>query len=74
MGAPPDWTADNCPLSPRQLEVLRAVATVDDTQKVARNLHLSPSTVRKHLAAARQRLNCTSTIQAVVTAVRAGWV
>jgi DNA-binding CsgD family transcriptional regulator len=52
-------------LTDRELEVLRCVATGMSNTQIARHLSISPSTVRKHLENAYQRLGVQSRTAAV---------
>ena len=52
-------------LTPRQLEVLRAVARGLTDKEIARELSLSPRTVEMHVARALAALECANRAQAV---------
>lgn len=60
------------PLSPRERDVLARVAAGLTTKVIARQLALSPNTVKFHLRAAFDKLEVTSRAEAVVTAIRRG--
>jgi len=60
------------PLSPRELEVLERVATGLPNKVIARQLSLSPNTVKFHLQAAYDKLGVTSRAEAVAVAIRRG--
>ncbi|ANY07829.1 response regulator transcription factor [Pseudonocardia sp. HH130630-07] len=67
LAAPP------CPLSPRELEVLRTAGPDTPVATVARRLHLSAGTVRNHLAAIVTKLDATSRQDAHRIAADHGW-
>lgn len=64
--------ADTLGLSPRQLDVLRLLIEGKPNKLIERELDLSASTVKTHLAAIFRRLEVSSRTQAVVAAARLG--
>ncbi len=65
----------NCPLSERELEVLRLMALEGlQTAGIARRLRLSASTVRTHCGNVYRKLNVTHAVQALVVCFNAGWI
>jgi two-component system response regulator DesR len=60
------------PLSPREREILTAAAAGLSTKAIARQLELSPNTVKFHLQAAFEKLGAATRTEAVVTAIRRG--
>jgi DNA-binding NarL/FixJ family response regulator len=60
------------PLSGREREVLAQVAAGLTTKTIARQLALSPNTVKFHLRAAFDKLEVASRAEAVVAAIRRG--
>jgi DNA-binding NarL/FixJ family response regulator len=72
--APPTETvtAASLGLSPRQSDVLRLLIDGQPNKLICRELDLSESTVKTHLAAVFRRLGVNSRTQAVVTAARMG--
>lgn len=67
-------TAPPCPLTDRELDVLRAAGPDTPVQVVARRLHLSAGTVRNHLAAATGKLGASSRAEAHRIARDGGWL
>ena len=59
-------------LSPRQGDVLRMLIEGKPNKLIARELEMSESTVKTHLAAIFRKLDATSRTQAVVAAARLG--
>jgi DNA-binding NarL/FixJ family response regulator len=59
-------------LSPRQLDVLRLLIDGKSNKLICRELELSESTVKTHLAAIFRKLEVSSRTQAVVAAARLG--
>jgi DNA-binding NarL/FixJ family response regulator len=75
-GTPPDdpASAADSPLTPRETEILQLIADGRSTTDVARELFISPKTVKNHLAAIYAKLDARDRTQAVVTGVRIGIV
>jgi DNA-binding NarL/FixJ family response regulator len=61
-------------LRPRELEVLRLMATGMANKALAADLHLSLNTVRNHVQSILYKLDAHSKLEAVATAVRAGLI
>jgi len=59
-------------LGPRELQVLRLMATGIPNKALARELHLSLNTVRNHVQHVLYKLSAHSKLEAVATAVREG--
>jgi putative nucleotidyltransferase with HDIG domain len=66
--------AEECPLSPRECDVLRQLATGKGYKQIALGLTLSPSTVRTHLHHMYGKLGVVDRAQAVLTAAEHGWL
>ena len=61
-------------LTPREFEVLRMVASGEETRQIASCMHLSPKTVLNHLSMVRQKLETDSDFKQLRLAVRHGLV
>jgi two-component system, NarL family, response regulator DesR len=66
--------ADKNPLTVREQEVLRQVATGATAQEVARGLSLSAGTVRNHLSHILAKTSARTRIEAIRIAQDAGWI
>ena len=62
------------PLTERELEVVRLVATGVGNKEIAAQLHVSPNTVRVHLRNIFTKLEAQSRTEVTMMAVRNGWV
>jgi putative nucleotidyltransferase with HDIG domain len=67
-------TANDCPLSDRELDVLRLLAEGKVYKQIAHDLELSASTVRSHLNRAYKRMGVADRAQAVLAARDNGWI
>ena len=65
---------DPCPLSTREVEVLRGLARGLVYKQIAAELNLSTSTVRSHLHNVYGKLGAVNRAQAVLTATERGWL
>ncbi|GAB3416832.1 response regulator [Flindersiella endophytica] len=63
----------DCPLTARELDVLRAAEHDTPVSVIARQVHLSPGTVRNHLAAIVTKLGVPGRSEAVRLARDNGW-
>ncbi len=61
-------------LSDRELEVLKLIAIGKDNAEIARDLFISPKTVKNHISNILMKLQIENRIQAAVYAVRSGIV
>lgn len=61
-------------LSPRELDVLRLIATGMSNQQIARELYLSEPTVKTHVSTMLGKLGLRSRVQAVILAYETGTV
>lgn len=67
-------TAPQCPLTPRELEVLRLAEFDTPVAEIARRTHLSNGTVRNYLANAVAKLEVATRAEAFRTAHGNGWL
>jgi len=67
-------TEDNCPLTERELEVLRATRTGASIGEIAQQVHLAPGTVRNYLSTAMSKLGVSSRHAAAHRAWEEGWI
>ncbi len=63
-----------CPLTPRELDVLRHAEPDVPVTVIARRLHLSPGTVRNHLTAIVAKLGVPGRAEAAALARDHGWL
>jgi DNA-binding NarL/FixJ family response regulator len=61
-------------LSDREIEVLKLIANGKDNAQIARDLVISPKTVKNHISNILMKLQIDNRIQAAVYAVRSGIV
>jgi DNA-binding NarL/FixJ family response regulator len=61
-------------LSDREIEVLKLIANGQDNAQIARELFISPKTVKNHISNILMKLQIDNRIQAAVYAVRSGIV
>ena len=66
--------AGPCPLSARELDVLRRLAEGKVYKQIAAELDLSASTVRSHLHNVYGKLGALDRAQAVLMATEQGWI
>ncbi len=69
-GAPPTPPEDELPFTERQLDVLRLLLAGQPNKRICRDLALSESTVKTHLATIFRKLGVNNRTQAVVAAAR----
>ncbi|MCB0076316.1 MAG: response regulator transcription factor [Anaerolineales bacterium] len=62
------------PLTDRELQVLTLIVKGCSNKEVAHLLHISPQTVKNHVTSILRKLNVSDRTQAVVYAVRRGWI
>lgn len=67
-------SAPACPLTPRELEVLRLAEYDTPVAVIARRTHLSAGTVRNYLAAAVTKLGVATRVEAFRVAHDNGWL
>jgi DNA-binding NarL/FixJ family response regulator len=61
-------------LTPREMEVLRLLALGLDNEAIARNLTLTMRTVQNHVSTIYGKLGVDSRAEAILYAIRRGWV
>ena len=66
--------AEDCPLTDRELDVLRSAEGAGTAADIARRVHLSPGTVRNYLSSAMHKLGAGSRSEAVERARDHGWL
>ena len=67
-------TEDDCPLTERELEVLRASRAGASVIEIAAQVHLAPGTVRNYLSSAMSKLGVGSRHAAAHRAWEEGWI
>ncbi|CAM5244162.1 response regulator transcription factor [Streptomyces chartreusis] len=67
-------TEDDCALTDRELEVLRAARTGASIAEIVGEVHLTPGTVRNHLSAAMSKLGAPTRHAAAHRAWEQGWI
>ncbi len=68
------WDLEECPLTSRELEVLRLTAEGSSTVDVAARLYLSAGTVRNYLTNIVTKLNARNRVDAIRIAKETGWL
>lgn len=63
-----------CPLSIREVEVLDCVAQGLTNKEIAAKLYLTEQTVKNHITSVLRKLDVNDRVQAVVHAVKHGWM
>lgn len=67
-------TEEDCPLTARELDVLRAARTGESVQAIAEEVHLATGTVRNYLSSAMTKLGVSSRHAAAYRAWEEGWI
>ncbi|NWJ45016.1 MAG: response regulator transcription factor [Chloroflexi bacterium] len=62
------------PLTPREVEILDCIARGNSNKEIARSLSISDQTVKNHITSILKKLNANDRTQAVITALRHGWI
>jgi two-component system, NarL family, response regulator DesR len=68
------WESGDCPLTGRELEILRHIADGAEVETIATELYLSPGTVRNYLTAAVTKLDARNRMDAVRIARESDWL
>ena len=72
--SPASASAANSGLGAREIQVLKLLATGTSTTAIARQLFVSPTTVRNHVQAILRKLDVHSRLEAITLAMRRGWI
>lgn len=67
-------TAQRCPLTDRELDVLRESRTARPIEEIAQRLSLAPGTVRNYISSAMTKLGARSRHEAARSAWDQGWI
>lgn len=62
------------PLSEREIEVLEHIAVGGSNKSIAEDLHISTQTVKNHISSILRKLSLNDRTQAVLYALRRGWI
>lgn len=65
---------ERCPLTDRELDVLRAGRRGETIAQIAATVHLSPGTVRNHVSSILGKVGVATRQQAVIAAEERGWI
>jgi DNA-binding NarL/FixJ family response regulator len=68
------FKAASGPLSERETEILRRISTGASNKEVARDLGISPSTVRTHVESVFRKLQCSTRAAATLKALTLGLI
>lgn len=68
------WETEDCPLTPREIEILRLAANGRTVSDIASELFLSAGTVRNYLAAVVTKLNARNRVDAIRIATDSDWL
>ena len=77
MGRPPDGEPSGrafAPLSPRETEILTAIAQGMSNKDIAAELSISVQTVNNHIKSVLRKLAVNNRTQAVLFALRRSWI
>jgi two-component system response regulator DegU len=64
----------NVILSPRERDILKSVVQGKSNKEISLHLHISQQTVKNHMTSILNKLDVRDRTQAVITAIRQGWV
>lgn len=68
------WESADCPLTNREIEILRRAASGETVTEIAAHLFLSAGTVRNYLTTTVAKLNARNRVDAIRIATDAGWL
>jgi DNA-binding NarL/FixJ family response regulator len=74
VASPPAEASRSVQVSDRELDVLRLAAKGMSNRDIARSLHLSERTIQAHLSTIFTKMQVGSRTEAVVNALREGWL
>ena len=72
--APANEESTPCPLTPRELDVLRVLSRGWTNAQIARELNVTEDTVKFHVHNIFRKLAVVSRTEATLVAIRQGWV
>lgn len=72
VGEVNEQAIDALGLSPREMDVLKALVDGQSNKEIARTLHISPNTVKTHVARVFEKLEVQRRTQAITEARRLG--
>jgi DNA-binding NarL/FixJ family response regulator len=70
----PSSSADTCPLTRRERELLQVVSRGYSNQEVGGLLHIQEQTVKNHVSSILRKTHAQGRYQAAATALRNGWI
>ncbi|MCU1686661.1 MAG: DNA-binding response regulator [Amycolatopsis sp.] len=68
------WDTQDCPLTPREVEVLRLASDGTEVVEIAARLFLTAGTVRNYLTTVATKLNARNRVDAIRIAKDSGWL
>jgi two-component system response regulator DesR len=68
------WDTQDCPLTPREVEVLRLASDGTEVGEIASRLFLTAGTVRNYLTTVATKLNARNRVDAIRIAKDGGWL
>lgn len=68
------FVAKNTPLTKRETDVLRLMSEGKSNKAISESLVISEKTVKNHVSSILQKMNVDDRTQAVLTAIKQGWV
>jgi two-component system response regulator DesR len=68
------WDSAECPLTAREIDVLRLAADGAEAPEIAARLFLSTGTVRNYLSTIATKLNARNRVDAIRIATESGWL
>ena len=62
------------PITPREIEILSYIACGDTNKRIAYKFGISEQTIKNHMSSILRKLDANDRTQAVVLAMRSGWI